>query len=683
MSILSTPQGRAAIIYNYWQGGGGTPAENLSISGDTKVASLLSATYDNEEATDSYTWYRADNTSGLNESAIGSSIYPIYKPGSNDIGKYLRVKVTKGGLGTYSSYTSVVTSINLMEDDFNHGTVLDTSKWTVVNPSGSVTLTQKWGVAHWTVGTTVVNLLDYIQSKVTIPYGTVAARISNAATTNSVMMALQWNSTNRIHIRRQSGNSNAWLLVTNSGNNIYNQNVNTPFNGRWKIRYDSSGDIYFYKYNVANDEWDHITNGVQGTPNANSDFTSLGNASFVFSVGSGGAATTGWCDDVYITSEDYPWDLPEMFRPPSSANAMTDAYQAMKLGWFIHDPYNGEYLDPAYDTSGDWSDARTSIKMNWDFSAWAAQAAATNVDYVLIHVKNARGFRWWDNSDIDLYPTETYNGVTVPQYGTTYTIASPTLSGLSIDENHIQTAIDAFVAQGLKVGFYYNIGLDINYRTAGGNVTNIGTAAIYQRFDEYCSFVEREAVDLINKFTGWHYFWMDGARQAYPRQNSIGDTNQAVAVLNYQRLYQKMKLANSNIMLVANFYGPANGNTLYASESLDFFPVDVISAEIFWKPTDNSELSNPVSAFRGNNYYIPKELSWSGLYRDTNTIQYPWLQQEIFPSGDLNKCYDQTTFQTQYDLADSLGVPFAVNVPVKHDGTFDSTTMTRIASITL
>jgi pullulanase/glycogen debranching enzyme len=109
-------------------------AKNVNISGTVKVDETLTASYtyfdqnDDKEGNSIYQWYRADNSSGLNEEAISGATELSYILTEDDQGKVLRFAVTPvaktgellNGQSISSAYTQTVpisTGINDLEDE--------------------------------------------------------------------------------------------------------------------------------------------------------------------------------------------------------------------------------------------------------------------------------------------------------------------------------------------------------------------------------------------------------------------------------------------------------------------------------------------------------------------------------------------------------------------------------------
>lgn len=629
-----------------------------AVSGTAKVAGLLTAT----DGGTTYQWYRADDTSGTNLEAINGARYKVYWPGDNDTGKYLRVSVD----GIFSSYTSLVTTIIVMQDDFNYGhnQSFDVAKWTETDPVDAVGMGQQGGKLKISTSSGSDALFsNEVVSVATIDTGTIAAVFTETNPNGGALsFSLRWDADNMISIRRTGGTSFARLLVTVAGVSEYVLDTAYAFDGKWKIVYDSStGVISFKQYDSTTQSWTLIgsyTNTFAGSANA------------VISAASSSGTST--FDDFFMTSEDYDLSVPERFDPPTTSNALTEEYQSWRMGWFIHNPYYLLYTVPEGDINGDWSDPRTHMNIDFNWATIAAQM--TQGEYVIIQAKVERGFRYFNVSTIDQYnagATHSLDGVTVPQYGFDYAMNHATITGLALDADMLQTAVDAFVAQGKRVGLYYSLGKDINYRNT---ITGTGTGTDANYAYEYASLAEREIIYLIENITNIHFIWFDFARlgSSQPWPGNIDDVI---------RLYQKIKRINSSIIVISSW--SAANLSLYSAASLKYFPSDVITFESTSQPSPTSEISTEESNYGGTSYFIPREIAYTGLYRDTNTIQWPWLEDVYWSPSVVNKIKTQSEFQTIYDTAKGYGVPLSVNVPIKHDGTLDATYVSRVNGIML
>lgn len=637
----------------------------LNITGSPVVAGELTAFY-NYVGTETVQWYRADDQAGTNKVSISGAKYKIYNPNLSDVGKYIQVGVTSGG-ETLSTYTAVVTKTVIMEDYFNYGNI-DIGKWTVTQ--STQTITQTYGALS-IVGSGVVS--SYTNKVVSILSGNIVqARLmkTNVANDCVPVFALEFDSSNRIEIRGVIGSTAARIVVTLAGVETDDSGSVSSFSGAWKIKY-LSGVVTVSQLNDSTDSWTVV---------ATYNRTFAGNGYAVATMQTTSTSATFYFNDFVMSSSDYTSYRPDRFYPPTQSNDRLNFLTNKKIGWFFHNIYYPVYLNqPGYD---DWSDPRSCMYLNYAWDTFAQSALdGGRCEYAIIQAKLEVGMRLWDTSSIPKYnngSSHAYDGTTVPQWGFDYDIIHPDLVTAGVNASHLQNGIDAFTSRGIPVGLYYASSWDLNYR--GNNYVSVSHTStdplIYQRYDEYMALAEREILHLLDTHTNVRFLWLDNFGR-YPWINSI---NQSYRNLNSWRLYQKIRERHSSIIIIGNL--SANSTSLYSSNSILTFPTDIGSVEYNVKPPSDSEISSDFSAFKGISYYNPKELVYTGLYSDTNTYQYVWDVRPPGPGNSYNNIRDQSTFQTRYDYAKGLGVPFSVNIPVANDGTISSPGTTTFISST-
>lgn len=638
-----------------------------TLSGTVKVANTLTitpGTWDGSPAL-TYQWYRSDDTGGTNEEPIDIAKFTTYQPCFDDFGKYLRVKETaNGGPSVYSAYTSIVTRQTVVEDLFNKRGAINTSEWTVTNPSDNIAISQTNGYLNFSdnTGNTTINLrVNELRSIKTITTGVIVAKLRQLVNTNvTSIFSMQFGAggnTNEIQVVRNSTSGTAAILVVRvSGVATYTFTTAIAWNNTWKIHYNSSAQTVKFYY------WDAATGWAQAGTTQTSVNYSGATAQGVLSMSAVNSGVSQCAFDSFImANEDFNNFFADRFIPPTSSTPQTAWFASCKLGWFFHLPPFKAYSV---------GDTRRRMTFNYDFATIAGQAqTAGNVQYASIHAKDELGFRWFNYTpDYNNGSTHTYNSITTPQYGFDHHIGNSTLSGMGITDDHIQRFLNEFNSRGIKAGIYYSLGQDNNYRNT---VDGAGGVGLHEYFGDYMDLVYSEIDYLLDNNTGINYIWFDWVKDWWPIVDGFGDSeiNRHLA-----GLYQRIKRKRSDCLIVFNVL-----NTYYSSSSLFPAPTDVVSSEYDFKPS-NAEIEDLTRNWGGTDYYIPGEIVQS-LISGSAGRQWPWLDPTYEAPGTYNSVDSQVNFQAIYDFAKARGVPFGLNIPVKQDGTIDSTYYTRAAGI--
>jgi hypothetical protein len=383
-------------------------------------------------------------------------------------------------------------------------------------------------------------------------------------------------------------------------------------------------------------------------------------------------------------------------RALQEAKTPVKVYANLQYGWFIAFPWYNEYIDPV-PGEGDtisvtgWDDVRTSYLNTApvDWETIASQASTAGVDYVTLFAKNARGFRFWDSQALQSFSGYSYDGYTIPLYGSNFSISE---SPLSLDNSFLQNGIDAFKAQGIEVGLYYNIGRDFHIRTdLNAEESTIGSATFYAKYDEWRALVEAEIAELISTFPDVIFIWGDAASVRYPHLNNSGSN---VRYENIQSLYD---VFTDEVAFLANFNigfdptGSENTDSFKYNGNLKFFPVDLRGFEWYHDAdlADDSEY-NATIVHNGANYYIPVDTTYSAVYRIDGSaveqIQYPWLDNTTgyWNGQTINQIRTQQEIQDEYDRCQTDGVKFNCTIPIRHyTNDIDPTLLNRLQNLVL
>lgn len=373
-----------------------------------------------------------------------------------------------------------------------------------------------------------------------------------------------------------------------------------------------------------------------------------------------------------------------------NANVNVRKHSQFKYGWFFHVPYYLEYVTPTpsdvvpIPTTG-FDDVRTMFNKTTmpDWDNMASLASGASVDYVVLQIKNGRGFRFWDSQALDNYnggSSHSYNGFTVPLY-TNFKI---TKAPLSLDNSYIQDAINSFNSLGIEVVLYYDIGFDYNLRTDLTTTESItGGASFYAYYDVYHDFVKAEIQEILTTFKNFNYMWWDNTVR-YPQIDSNGND---ARYSNYLSLYNAAKAIRQNICIISNILSSLTitNDSLYQNGKLKFFPTDIKAVEEPLDTIADKSEYNSTTTHDSVDYYIPSEVAYTGLFRDA-FWQYPWLDNTTgyWTGYGINQIQTQQQFQDGYDVARSYGVPFLCNVPLRHNtNDIDSTYLSRLQGLTL
>jgi hypothetical protein len=389
------------------------------------------------------------------------------------------------------------------------------------------------------------------------------------------------------------------------------------------------------------------------------------------------------------------------FKPAQSQTDKLAEFEALKLGWLIcwgmeiFDSYTTYANAAPNPVAGPGTFTYNGI----DVTPWAdAAQSAGNVDYAILTTKWNRGFHIYPSKTVlnggsQFTGKDSYNAsIDLPQYEP-YGVNNP---GLATQQTIIDQFITSFKALGIKTGFYYNVGKDLNNRGGFSSIEASGfdgtgnyidywnafkskgldyaksqypalTGDYAQFYRLYIEYVKQELTYLI---TGYEidYIWLD-AVSWYPRADLY-------------ELYTHIKGLNRNVLVFHN--PPPEGGTMYPDGTMTDPPfivsdneiylyqgtypaADIFSYEEVRIPTAASEKA-ALTPHNGVNYYIPKEVSansWqSGIYG--------------WESGKSIR----TDLQTLYNTVSGDGMRLMLSMSPKPDGTLDTTQINALSAIT-
>lgn len=387
--------------------------------------------------------------------------------------------------------------------------------------------------------------------------------------------------------------------------------------------------------------------------------------------------------------------VPSLVQTPKLAE-----FEALKFGWFIL--WNMETED-AYTSYGSAAPNAVAAPETFtyagsDVTGWADAALAVgNVDYAVLTTKWNRGFHLWAsniklNKGSQFSGEDSYNAsIDLPQYEP-YGVNHPNVDA---QRDILTQFVNSFKAIGTKVGFYYNLGKDINARggfddevpssfDGSGNYRDYwsyfktnGLAAARKQYPSitgdfsqfyrlYTEFVKAELTFLLTHYT-IDYLWLDAVAW-FPR-------------VELKEIYNLIKSIRKNVLVFHNL--PPEGGTIFPTGSIDNPPFTVASDEIYLyqgtdpccdvisyehsRVPDGADELKPETSHDGVEYYLPKEVSM-------NIWDSGWWGWQ--PAGSLRSAVD---LQKNFNSISSGGSSMLLGVPIKPDGSIDSAVATRLS----
>ena len=140
----------------------------------------------------------------------------------------------------------------------------------------------------------------------------------------------------------------------------------------------------------------------------------------------------------------------------------------------------------------------------YDPKEWAAKAKAAGMKYVVLTAKHHDGFCLWDTKHTDFKVTNTPHG-----------------------KDLIKPFVDAFRAEGLRVGFYYSL-IDWNHPDFTYDRIHPGSPADPEQrrianeqrdMNKYRQYMKDQLTELLTQFGQIDVIWMD---YSYPGENGKG-----------------------------------------------------------------------------------------------------------------------------------------------------------------
>ncbi len=234
-----------------------------------------------------------------------------------------------------------------------------------------------------------------------------------------------------------------------------------------------------------------------------------------------------------------------------------EAYQK-KVEWFVHDRFGmfihwGLYAIPA---RGEWvrSHERTTVEdyqpyfdefnpVDYDPKAWAKAAKEAGMKYAVLTAKHHDGFCLFDSKLTDYKSTNT-----------------------PCKRDLVREYVDAFRAEGLKVGLYYSL-LDWHhpdYPHYGDEKHPMRENQAFQgkqhNFDNYLKYMHGQIEELCTNYGKIDLFWFD-----FAYGNMAGETWRATDLVRMIRKYQPHALIDNRLEAGAEGHG-----SLVSSNPLEY-----------------------------------------------------------------------------------------------------------------
>ncbi len=366
------------------------------------------------------------------------------------------------------------------------------------------------------------------------------------------------------------------------------------------------------------------------------------------------------------------------FYPAIATNTQLSDYTSKKLGMFLSFGMSTYTSTDTYvsQAGSDTSPTSTFTAPGTVNSAqWVTDAISAGADYVILTLDHFQGF--------NIFPyTPSYGPVTTkdPIRGN---LTAPKYSTYDISATSSdQMIIDKFVTQcrasGIKFGFYFNMGKNLNLRygvTSSFDASYDQTSTYSTTYLTYAAYVNSIVSYVVTNY-GPDYMWLDSGH-FFPMFGGNTINNRRLI----QNVYNTIKYINPNIIVINNYLCannlvvPTGTDATVPPGSWDgtnmiIFPTDAVSFEYSREPGDPAQYVRSTTHFN-KAYYIPREII------DT-----------IFANGQYFACNDTfTTFQTtvslqaRYNYAKSMSCPYLLSVAINKAGNIPSDQLTRFATI--
>ena len=240
-------------------------------------------------------------------------------------------------------------------------------------------------------------------------------------------------------------------------------------------------------------------------------------------------------------------------KPPSRIFDETEAQRAERMAWWRHDRFGMFIHFGLYAVPGrhEWVQSREKVDTEtygkkymprfnpdlYDARKWARTAKAAGMKYAVLTTKHHEGFCMWDTKTADYKITNTEFGRDV-----------------------VREFVDAFRAEGLKVGFYFSI-MDWHHpdytvdhpHPLFGKIEGDKKAAVAKlnenrNMDRYRKYMFDQVLELLTGYGRIDIIWYD-----YTPKGEFGKTWQdwnAVELLKLTRKHQPQCLVDSRLDLM-------------------------------------------------------------------------------------------------------------------------------------
>ncbi|MEN6388833.1 MAG: hypothetical protein ABFD04_00315 [Syntrophomonas sp.] len=335
--------------------------------------------------------------------------------------------------------------------------------------------------------------------------------------------------------------------------------------------------------------------------------------------------------------------------PSLSETTFQGLFKDFKLGWFLC------YGMPTY--NGDETNGKTVVTSapsifaapaTVDVATWAGIAAASGkIDYAILTVSHIYGFSLYDHKTAIWRgtQTDTDTGYTIPDY-LKYDVGA---DGCTADKNIVTKFITEFNAVGIKPILYLNPAWARNW---------FGDKSPYLTFtDQDYQFLaaHKLMIDRLRELASLNPFaiWLD-SENSYP----VGYT---------WDFYSAIKGVNSGIGVILNL----SGNKVRVDNT--YGAMDVGSVEEDYRPATTTDDF------------------WTQI-QVISSVSYPNMRELTLPSRESSKWFYKTSpaslrlladLQEEYDFAKTVGIPCAISMNPKLDGTLDTDQSDLIADIVL
>ena len=331
-----------------------------------------------------------------------------------------------------------------------------------------------------------------------------------------------------------------------------------------------------------------------------------------------------------------------MATPSTTRTAEVKKYEDWRYGWIIHygiNQYNGHWASQFGQQPPNPS---IFTATNVDVDSWVEKALEAGIDYAVLTITNEYGFQ--------LFPHTIPYNITGWNPPYPYYCVPPTA-----DQHIVDKFVTKFRAAGIEPIPYFSYVTNSNLRQPSDYPTTFGIMSGTTR-EQAISFYERLLEEIHTRFN-FNYYWFDLADAPY---NDV-----------QQRLYDKLKSLNSNIVIMGNNIGEAN---------FERYPYDMGSTEEYAIYGGNVNYQNKLRVKNGIIYYVGQEIVGTPYGSNSQWYYYDNLCP-VQPPYTKMLAQSKAQFQGIVDKARDVNIPFLSLMMVDRNGDLVQETIDYLADI--